>query len=85
MITIHDKTHNTDYTVEKGTTLLALSRQCCPKADPPVAAALYNNELAGLQTKIEENGDVEWYQLNTLEGNQCIIRTAILLLVRAVA
>ncbi len=85
VITIHDKTHNTDYTVEKGTTLLALSRQCCPEADPPVAAALYNNELAGLQTKIEEKGDVEWYQLNTLEGNQCIIRTAILLLVRAVA
>ena len=46
----------------------------------PIAAALYNNECVGLQTKVDQSGDVDWLPINTMEGNQCIIRTAIFLL-----
>ena len=85
MITLHDKTNKKVYEVPEGTTLLAISQKEYPQAKPRIAAALYNNEMAGLQTKVHADGDIEWFSLATTEGNQCIVRTAIFLLVRAVS
>lgn len=73
------------YTAEEGTTLLDLSHTIQDDQKFPVAAALYNNDLVGLQNKITRDGEVEWISLASKEGNQCIQRTLTFLLVRAVA
>ncbi len=85
MITLHDKTNGKTYTVKEGTTLLQLCSEQYAGAEPRIAAALYNNEFVGLQTKVGEDGDISWFSMATLEGNQCLVRTAIMLLVRAVS
>lgn len=85
MITLHDKTNGKTYTLKEGTTLLQLCSEHYGDAEPRIAAALYNNEFVGLQTKVREDGDISWFSMATLEGNQCLVRTAIMLLVRAVS
>lgn len=85
MVTLHDKTNGKTYTVKDGTTLLQLCSEQYSQAEPRIAAALYNNEFVGLQTKVLEDGEISWFSMATLEGNQCIIRTATMLLVRAVS
>lgn len=85
MVTLHDKTNGRTYTVKDGTTLLQLCSEQYSQAEPRIAAALYNNEFVGLQTKVLEDGEISWFSMATLEGNQCIIRTATMLLVRAVS
>lgn len=85
MITLHDKTNGKTYTIKEGTTLLQLCSEHYGDAEPRIAAALYNNEFVGLQTKVREDGDISWFSMATLEGNQCLVRTAIMLLVRAVS
>ncbi len=85
MITLHDKMNGRTYTVQPGTPLLKICKEQYAHMDPPVAAALYNGEIVALQTKIQEDGEVSWFSMATLEGNQCIVRTAIMLLVRAVS
>lgn len=85
MITLHDKTKGKTYTLKEGTTLLQLCSEHYGDAEPRIAAALYNNEFVGLQTKVREDGDISWFSMATLEGNQCLVRTAIMLLVRAVS
>lgn len=85
MLTIYDRTKQTEYSAEEGTSLLQLCRREHPEAAPPIVAALYNNEVVGLQTVVKESGDITWFSTATREGNQCVIRTAIFLLVRAVA
>ena len=66
-------------------TLLQISKERNPQAEPRIAAALYNNEFVGLQTKADEDGDISWFSMATLEGTQCVVRTAVFLLVRAVS
>lgn len=85
MITLHDVKSGNSYEVKEGVTLQQVCEQYCQHDDMPIAAALYNNECVGLQTKVGQSGDVDWLPINTMEGNQCIIRTAIFLLVRAVS
>lgn len=85
MITLHDKTNGKTYTLKEGTTLLQLCSEHYGDAEPRIAAALYNNEFVGLQTKVREDGDISWFSMATLEGNQCLVRTSIMLLVRAVS
>jgi uridine kinase len=85
VITLHDKTNGKTYTLKEGTTLLQLCSEHYGDAEPRIAAALYNNEFVGLQTKVREDGDISWFSMATLEGNQCLVRTAIMLLVRAVS
>ncbi len=85
MITLHDKTNGKTYPLKEGTTLLQLCSEHYGDAEPRIAAALYNNEFVGLQTKVREDGDISWFSMATLEGNQCLVRTAIMLLVRAVS
>ena len=85
MITLNDTTKKTTYTVEKGMTLLQISKEQYPDTQPQIAAALYNNEFVGLQTKVQNDGDISWFSLGTLEGNQCMVRTATMLLTRAVS
>ena len=85
MITLHDKTNGKTYTLKEGTTLLQLCSEHYGDAEPRIAAALYNNEFVSLQTKVREDGDISWFSMATLEGNQCLVRTAIMLLVRAVS
>ncbi|OUO46219.1 nucleoside kinase [Megasphaera sp. An286] len=85
MITLHDKTNGKTYTLKEGTTLLQLCSEHYGDAEPRIAAALYNNEFVGLQTKVGKDGDISWFSMATLEGNQCLVRTAIMLLVRAVS
>lgn len=85
MITLNNTTKETTYTVEKGMTLLQISKEQYPDAQPQIAAALYNNEFVGLQTKVQNDGDISWFSLGTLEGNQCMVRTATMLLTRAVS
>ena len=85
MIKIRDLTNKTTYEVALGTSLQDVSAANNTGVKVPIAAALYNNELVGLQTKVKDDGDVEWFSLATIEGNQCLQRTIILLLVRAVA
>lgn len=85
MVTLHDKTNGKTYTVKDGTTLLQLCSEQYSQSEPRIAAALYNNEFVGLQTKVLEDGEISWFSMATLEGNQCIIRTATMLLVRAVS
>nr|WP_206081535.1 nucleoside kinase [Megasphaera sp. SW808] len=82
---MHDKTNGKTYTLKEGTTLLQLCSEHYGDAEPRIAAALYNNEFVGLQTKVREDGDISWFSMATLEGNQCLVRTAIMLLVRAVS
>lgn len=84
-ITIYDKTHEKKVTIPAGTALLTLYGMVGSADTEPVAAAIYQNEVVGLQTKIYADGDISWLSLRTIEGNQCLIRTAILLLVRAVS
>ena len=84
VITLHDLKSGNSYEVKEGVTLQQVCEQYCQHDDMPIAAALYNNECVGLQTKVGQSGDVDWLPINTMEGNQCIIRTAIFLLVRAV-
>ena len=84
-ITLHDTDQNRDIIVPCGTSLLTIYRDQYDQGSVPVAAALYQNQVVGLQTKVTENSDISWYSLSTIEGNQCLIRTAILLLVRAVS
>lgn len=85
MVTLHDITNGQTYEVEKGMTLLQISKERNPQAEPRIAAALYNNEFVGLQTKADEDGDISWFSMATLEGTQCVVRTAVFLLVRAVS
>ena len=85
VITLQDVKSGTSYQVKEGTTLQQVYEAYGPKGDMPIAAALYNNECVGLKTKVDQNGDVDWLPINSMEGNQCLIRTAILLLVRAVS
>lgn len=85
MITLHDKTNGKTYPLKEGTTLLQLCSEHYGDAEPRIAAALYNNEFVGLQTKVGKDGDISWFSMATLEGNQCLVRTAIMLLVRAVS
>ena len=85
MITLQDVKSGTSYNVKEGTTLQQVYEEYGPKGDMPIAAALYNNECVGLKTKVDQSGDVDWLPINSMEGNQCLIRTAILLLVRAVS
>ena len=84
MITVYDKTNKKTYDVAEGTTLLQLYHEQCKGNERP-AAAFYNSEIVGLRTAIRESGDVSWISMASLEGNQCIVRTAILLLARAVS
>lgn len=85
MITLHDVKTGASYDVKEGQTLQQVCEKYCPSSDMPIAAALYNNECVGLQTRVDAEGDIQWLPVNTKEGNQCIIRTAIFLLVRAVS
>jgi len=85
VVTLHDVKSGDSYEVKEGVTLQQVCEQYCQHGDMPIAAALYNNECVGLQTKVDQGGDVDWLPINTMEGNQCIIRTAIFLLVRAVS
>lgn len=85
MITLHDITNQQTYTVPEGTTLLQISNEKNTAATPRIAAALYDNEFVSLQSKVDKDGDIRWFSLATLEGNQCMIRTAIFLLVRTVS
>ena len=85
VITLQDVKSGTSYQVKEGTTLQQVYEEYGPNGDMPIAAALYNNECVGLKTKVDQNGDVDWLPINSMEGNQCLIRTAILLLVRAVS
>jgi uridine kinase len=85
LITLHDITNKQTYTVEEGTTLLQISNEKNKDADPRIAVALYNNEFVGLQSKVDVDGDIRWFSVGTLEGNQCLVRTAIFLLVRTVS
>lgn len=84
LITLHDITNGQTYTVPEGTTLLQISNEKNADAEPRIAAALYNNAFVSLQSKVDKDGDIRWFSLATLEGNQCMNRTAIFLLVRAV-
>lgn len=84
VITLHDVTNHTTYTVKEGTSLWQISKEQNEAAPYGVAAALYNGDYVGLQTKVYADGDISWFSLGTLEGNQCLVRTAIMLLVRAV-
>lgn len=84
-ITLHDKTNGTDIQIPAGTSLLAICRNIYGEKRTDIAAAMYRNEVVGLQTKVDGDGDISWLPLTTLEGNQCLSRTAILLLVRAVS
>ena len=61
MITLHDKTNGKTYTLKEGTTLLQLCSEHYGDAEPRIAAALYNNEFVGLQTKVREDGDISWF------------------------
>lgn len=85
MVTLHDVLHDVDYDVPEGTALIDIRKEGNENEKPFVTAALYNNELVGLQTKVQESGTIQWIKANTIEGNQCIARTCILLLVRAVS
>lgn len=83
-VVLHDITYETSYEVPAGTTLLDICKERYGAAEPPLAAALYRNEFVGLQTQVTESGDISWFSLGTTEGNQCLVRTAIMLLARAV-
>ena len=83
-VTLHDNITKESFTVPKGTSLQTICKGRCGDAKP-VIAALYNNEFVGLQTKVQEDGDISWFDLSSIEGNQCLVRTAIMLLVRAVS
>lgn len=85
MVKIQDITNHAAYEVEYGTTLLDISKQYCADSKTRIALALFNNQMVGLQTKVITEGTVEWFSLATIEGNNCMQRTVILLLVRAVA
>ncbi|MCH4167103.1 MAG: nucleoside kinase [Megasphaera sp.] len=85
MITLHDITNQQTYTVPEGTTLLQISNEKNTAVTPRIAVALYNNEFVSLQSKVDKDGDICWFSLATLEGNQCMNRTAIFLLVRTVS
>ena len=85
MVSVHDVLHDMEYDVPEGTALIDISAKQNKDETPFITAALYNNELVGLQTKVQEPGTVQWIKANTVEGNQCIARTCILLLVRAVS
>lgn len=71
MVTLHDVKSGNSYEVKEGVTLQQVCEQYCQHGDMPIAAALYNNECVGLQTKVDQSGDVDWLPINTMEGNQC--------------
>ena len=85
MVTLYDKGNQKEYQVEAGMTLAEIERLCCKPQRWRTAAALYNNDFVGLQTPVRESGTVEWFSMASLEGNQCIARTVIFLLSRAVS
>ena len=84
MITITDRTQHKTYTVEEGISLETVVREQYATAQPRIAAALYNRDFVGLDTKVTADGEITWFSLGTVEGNSCLQRTAIMLLVRAV-
>lgn len=85
MVKINDLTNKRTYEVDNGTSLLDISDQQNKDAKPRIAVALYNNKLVGLQTKVTEDGKVEWFSQATIEGNNSIQRTVVFLMIRAVS
>ena len=68
MVSVHDVLHDMEYDVPEGTALIDISAKQNKDETPFITAALYNNELVGLQTKVQEPGTVQWIKANTVEG-----------------
>jgi uridine kinase len=84
MIKLNDVTNHVVHEVEPGTVLLDICKRVYPESYRSQAAVLYQNSMVGLQSKVTEDGDIEWVPQDSLEGNQCVQRTLTFLLIRAV-
>lgn len=84
MIEINDVIQQKKYVLSEKMTLEEVVQTYYKDVSPRIAAALYDGKFVGLNTIVKKSGDVTWFSLGTIEGNSCLQRTAIMLLVRSV-
>ena len=85
MVSIYDLTYNKEIAAEPEQPLISVCPLPAGRDGWPVAGAFYHNKFVGLQEKAGSGGRLRWVSLASPEGNGYLIRTCILLLVRAVA
>ncbi len=85
MVIIHDLTNDREIEAQEEQTLASVCPSVSGETAWPVAGAYYHDEFVGLQEKVGAGGAVRWVPLNSLAGNQALVRSCILLLVCAVA
>lgn len=73
----------TEKIIEKGTTLLQLSKEGCKQSSTPVVAAKVNNSYKGLDYPLRNDCSVEFLDLTTEEGIRTYTRSLSFVLIKA--
>lgn len=84
MANIKIKHKDEQYEYEKGTTLLDIAKDFKKDYESEIIAALVNNRLVSLETKMTRSGNVEFLDATTPLGNRTYVRGLYFLFIKAV-